>query len=210
MAFAQFDAKGFKSKSNETIRFTDNYAFSVRLWYHHMLTKHDGKGIYRIAGNKLIATFQAFQNKDTSDVKIIQSIPCDTTSINIVCKIVSNDEKCYPCEFITWQITNENDSIIEKGEKEMGENSIISLHNITVSAGDKITFIGNGFTANFGFPLIPKHKTSYLVTLRERISYIEKGELIFKIIKHKRDVSLKLINGKKYVGFNTMEFYPIE
>jgi hypothetical protein len=210
VANAQFEGKIFKSKSNETIHFANDSSFSINFRYRHMTTKHEGEGVYKIEGNRLIAMFDINQHKDTSCYKIKQTVPSDTTSINVECVIVSSDGIKYPCEFVVWKIIDRNNKIIEKSNSPIGSVSQFSINNINAFPHDAKIVFHDSFTSDFSFTLAPNSKTEYLVILKENRIYVEKGELIFKIIKKKNKIILKLVNGKDCVGFKTMDFYLVE
>ena len=206
---AQYDGKIFKSKSGRIIHFTDSNRFSVRSRIHIFIGQYYGKGTYKIEGNRLIASFEPYQDKEVSFYQINESLSSDTTEIFIECIHRNADGKSFPCEFTEWWISDSNDSIIKRG-RYIGINSQIKLTDFIIPQGAIIHF--NDFnTSKLSFPLIPNAKTHYSVVLKERIKYFEEGEMKFKVIRTKDDkIMLRLINGKKFVGYKEMDFVLCE
>ncbi|MCL2682652.1 MAG: hypothetical protein FWE63_04090 [Bacteroidales bacterium] len=210
IAMAQFEGKVFRGKQGRIIYFTNSSNFNTE--HRFFLDPIVGSGSYRIEKNRLIATFAPYQNKDTSSFQIKKSISSNTTDIYIECVYKSDCGRESSCELANWWIAT-SDSVL-KQMRPFGIENNLTLSDLSIPQDARLYF-GGIQISNLSIPLYPNTKTHYLVTLKRRVKYLEEGEMIFKIREKKGKTYLRLINGKKLVGYKTMDFilydspYPV-
>jgi len=198
---AQFAGTIFKSEYGRTISFIDSNHFVSNLWQGGEMKHYIGRGTYSIIGNKLIAELRPYAHKDTAILCELKQ-DSESDSIFIECKY-QIDSTLYSCESMNYWITS-NITQISKA-KMINTNSKISIPKNDITENTIIHF--SNLNTKYYFPI--KSNTNYIVILkRNDFEYLESGKFVFKIIKKKNNVILRLINGKDYVDNKNSKFYP--